>query len=398
MLLCKVEDLASLPYMVRRYSAGQVEELAALIASPGLLQNPIVTEQVGGRGKRRQTKFGVVAGERRRRALVLLQERQVLATGREVLCELVNAGHAVEISLAENIWREVTHPADEFEAFHAMVEQGQVVKDEVPLLDVSLLVVQRRFNLAALLPKLLALYREDGDNLDQLIALCLSSDHAAQERAWLEVQSWECTPAALRKRLTEGEVLSHQSALAGFDGIEAYEEAGGAVRRDSFDSDQACWMCDPDLLRRLAAKKLDTEAHAVCSEAGPGSRRASRSPTRLPFRFSSDSAWRPAPHCTSRLGRHAMSCCAPRTTCRPVVLGPSWRVAAPDGSLDFRRRKASGWTGSRRCRSRNCSICLACVRRARRWCRPDWRARPADWSVSPGSACGSGGSRRRRPS
>jgi hypothetical protein len=129
MLLCKVEDLASLPYMVRRYSAGQVEELAALIASPGLLQNPIVTEQVGGRGKRRQTKFGVVAGEQRR-ALVLLQERQVLAPEHEVLCELVSAGHAVEIGLAESSWREAMHRADElFEAFHAMVARGQGIKD-----------------------------------------------------------------------------------------------------------------------------------------------------------------------------------------------------------------------------------------------------------------------------
>jgi hypothetical protein len=128
MLLCKVEDLASLPYMVRRYSAGQVEELAALIASPGLLQNPIVTEQVGGRGTRRQTNFGVVAGVQRR-ALVLLQERQVLAPEHEVLCKLVSAGHAVEIGLAENSWREAMHRADEFEAFHAMVERGQGIRD-----------------------------------------------------------------------------------------------------------------------------------------------------------------------------------------------------------------------------------------------------------------------------
>ena len=124
MLLIKVEDLVPSPYNVRRYSAGQVEELAALIASQGLLQNLIVTEQVVGRGKRQQTKFGVVAGERRRRALVLLQERKALSAGHEVLCELIGADHAVEISLAENSGREAMHPADEFEAFHALVQQG----------------------------------------------------------------------------------------------------------------------------------------------------------------------------------------------------------------------------------------------------------------------------------
>jgi ParB family chromosome partitioning protein len=266
MLLIKVEDLVPSPYNVRRYSAGQVEELAALIASQGLLQNLIVTEQVVGRGKRQQTRFGVVAGERRRRALVLLQERNALAAGHEVLCELVSADHAVEISLAENSGREAMHPADEFDAFHALVQQGRGIEDVAARFGVSPVVVQRRLKLAALSPKLLALYREDGVNLDQLMALCLSSDHAAQERAWFEAQPWDRTPAALRKRLTEGEVLAHQSALARFVGIEVYEAAGGVVRRDLFDSDQSCWICDPDLLRRLASEKLEADAQAVRAE------------------------------------------------------------------------------------------------------------------------------------
>jgi ParB family chromosome partitioning protein len=266
MLLIKIEDLVPSPYNVRRYSAGQVEELAALIASQGLLQNLIVTEQVVGRGKRQQTRFGVVAGERRRRALVLLQERKALPAGHEVLCELVSADLAVEISLAENSGREAMHPADEFEAFNALVQKGRGIEDVAARFGVSPVVVQRRLRLAALSPKLLALYREDGVNLDQLMALCLSSDHALQERAWFEAQPWDRAPAALRKRLTEGEVLAHQSALARFVGVEAYEAAGGAVRRDLFDSDQSCWICDPDLLRRLAGEKLDAEAEVVRGE------------------------------------------------------------------------------------------------------------------------------------
>jgi ParB family transcriptional regulator, chromosome partitioning protein len=266
MLLIKIEDLVPSPYNVRRYAAGQVEELAALIASQGLLQNLIVIEQVVGRGKRQETKFGVVAGERRRRALVLLQERKQLPVGHEVLCELVSAERAMEISLAENSGREAMHPADEFEAFHALIQQGRGVEDVAARFGVSPVVVQRRLKLAALSPKLLALYREEGINLDQLMALCLSSDHAAQERAWFDAQPWDRAPAALRKRLTEGEVLAHQSALARFVGIEAYEAAGGVVRRDLFDSEHECWICDVDLLRRLAGEKLDGEALPVRSE------------------------------------------------------------------------------------------------------------------------------------
>lgn len=266
MLMIKVEDLVASPHNVRRYSAGQVEELAALIASQGLLQNLLVTEQVVGRGKHQTTKFGVVAGERRRRALVLLRHRKALPEGHEVLCELVSAERAMEMSLAENCGREAMHPADEFEAFQALVKQGRGIEDVAARFGVSPMVVQRRLKLATLAPKLLALYREDGINLDQLMALCLSDDTAAQERAWFDAQPWDRTPAALRKRLTEGEVLAHQSALARFVGIEAYEAAGGVTRRDLFDGDQSCWICDPDLLRRLASDKLDAEAQPVRCE------------------------------------------------------------------------------------------------------------------------------------
>jgi hypothetical protein len=77
--------------------------------------------------------------------------------------------------------------------------------------------------LSALSPKLLALYREDGINLDQLMALTLSDDHAVQERTWFDAQPWDKTPAALRRRLTVGEVEAAGSALVRFVGIEAYE-------------------------------------------------------------------------------------------------------------------------------------------------------------------------------
>ena len=67
--------LAPSPFNVRRHSVGQIEKLAALIDSQGLLHNLAVTEQVIGRDKARTVKFAVAAGERRRRALLLLLQR-----------------------------------------------------------------------------------------------------------------------------------------------------------------------------------------------------------------------------------------------------------------------------------------------------------------------------------
>ncbi|MGE0674674.1 MAG: ParB/RepB/Spo0J family partition protein [Methylibium sp.] len=253
-------------FNVRRHSVGQVEELAALIEAQGLLHNLVVTEQEVGRGKSRKLMFAVAAGERRRRAMLLLQQRGRLPKEHEVLCELVPPERALEVSLAENSGREAMHPADEFEAFKALIDEGKGVEDVAARFGVSVLTVQRRLKLSALSPKLLALYREDGINLDQLMALTLSDDHEVQERTWFDAQPWDKTPAVLRRRLTAGEVEAAGSALVRFVGIEAYEAAGGVVRRDLFDDEQSRFLSDPALLERLGAEKLEALAGTVREE------------------------------------------------------------------------------------------------------------------------------------
>ena len=123
-----------------------------------------------------------------------------------------------------------------------------------------------RLKLSALSPKLLALYREDRINLDQLMALTLSDDHAVQERTWFDAQPWDKTPAALRRRLTVGEVEAAGSAMVRFLGIDAYEAAGGVVRRDLFDDEQSRLLSDSALLQRLAGAKLEALTGALREE------------------------------------------------------------------------------------------------------------------------------------
>lgn len=253
-------------FNVRRHSIGQVEELAALIEAQGLLHRRVVTEQEVGRGKSRKLRFAVAAGERRRRAMLLLQQRGRLTKEHEVLCELVPPERALELSLAENSGREAMHPADEFEAFKALIEEGKGVEDVAARFGVSVLTVQRRLKLSALSPKLLALYREDGINLDQLMALTLSDDHAVQERTWFDAQPWDKSLAALRRRLTVGEVEAAGSALVRFVGIEDYEAAGGVAWRDLFDDEQSRFLSDSALLERLATEKLEALAGTVREE------------------------------------------------------------------------------------------------------------------------------------
>jgi ParB family transcriptional regulator, chromosome partitioning protein len=70
LLSINLSTLVPSPFNARRRSPGQVEELAALISSQGLLHPLIVTEHIAGRGKARKVLFAVAAGERWRRAAV----------------------------------------------------------------------------------------------------------------------------------------------------------------------------------------------------------------------------------------------------------------------------------------------------------------------------------------
>lgn len=231
----------------------------------GTADNLVVTEQGPGR-KAGGRRFAVAAGERRRRAMLLLQRQGRLPKAHEVLCELVPPERALEISVAENSGREALHPADEFDAFKALIDEGRGIEDVAARFGVSVLTVQRRLKLSRLSPRLLGLYRQDGINLDQLMALALSEHHEAQERAWFEAQSWQRTPVALRRALTPGEIEAAGNALVRFVGLDAYEAAGGVVRRDLFDDEQGRFLSDPALVQRLAAEKLETLAESVHAE------------------------------------------------------------------------------------------------------------------------------------
>jgi ParB family chromosome partitioning protein len=101
-----------------------------------------------------------------------------------VPCLLVADGTARTASLTENVQREAMHPADQFEAFAALVAEGRPIEDIAADFGVSPLVVQRRLKLANVSPRLMADYRAGAVTLDQLMALAITDDHAAQEAAF----------------------------------------------------------------------------------------------------------------------------------------------------------------------------------------------------------------------
>ncbi|MBK1822276.1 ParB/RepB/Spo0J family partition protein [Burkholderia orbicola] len=245
---------------VRTTPRQSIPELAASIARVGLLQNLIVILSADGE------QYEVVAGDRRLTALKLLAKKKRIAADCEVPCLLVADASARTVSLAENVQRENMHPADQFAAFAALVKEGRPIEDIAADFGVSPLVVQRRLKLANVSPRLLADYRAGAATLEQLMALTITDDHAAQEAAYYGAPEWQRGASALRDRLTEREITATHP-LVRFVGLDAYTQAGGGIRRDLFaEGDAGTYLTDAALLETLLRGRLDAQAEDVRAE------------------------------------------------------------------------------------------------------------------------------------
>ena len=246
---------------VRKTPRMSIPELAASIQRVGLLQNLIVIASADGEH------YEVVAGGRRLAALKLLAKKHRIPKEWEVPCLLVADGTARTASLTENVQREAMHPADQLEAFAALVAEGRPIEDIAADFSVTPLVVQRRLKLANVSPRLMADYRADAVSLDQLMALAITDDHAAQESAFYDAPTWQRHPSNLRERLTEREIDAYRHPLVRFVGLDSYQQAGGCIRRDLFaDDDAGVYLTDAALLERLAQDRLAGIAAEVKAE------------------------------------------------------------------------------------------------------------------------------------
>ena len=167
---------------VRQTNASvSIEALAESIARRGLLQSLSVRPILDDEGKETGA-YGVQAGGRRWRALKLLVKQKRLAKDAPIACIVKTGGTAEDDSLAENTEREALHPLDEFRAFAALREKGWSDDDIAAARGVTPAVVRQRLRLAAASPKLLEAYAADQLDLEQLMAFCVSEDHARQDQ------------------------------------------------------------------------------------------------------------------------------------------------------------------------------------------------------------------------
>lgn len=248
------------------HSAATIEARAASIEAKGVLQPLVIEPEVGDDGAATGC-FLVTIGEGRRQALRLLASRKRIKKTHPVRCVVDTVNDPFEISLDENVSRSDMHPADQFEAFRDLNERKGWGAEEIGArFGVSAQIVRQRLRLGAVSPRLMAIYREDGLTLDQLMAYAVSEDHARQEQV-LEQLGADRPPYLIRRTMTETKVIA-TDRRAVFVGAEAYCEGGGTILRDLFTEDGGGWFEDPALLDRLAAEKLAGIAEEVRDKEG----------------------------------------------------------------------------------------------------------------------------------
>ena len=267
-----VSKLAISPHNVRRTAASAEDdnELKASILAKGVGQNLIVHAK---RAKGEET-FLVAAGGRRLRALEALLAEDRIPDTFEVPVRVVSEKEAEEISLVENVVRAGMHPADEFEAFARMIENGSTIEQVATRFGTSPLAVERRMKLGKLHPDLLALYREGAMTLEACKALTLTSDH---DRQW---QAWEATETERRynrdglqhmiRRTLTAEGVKSNTRVGRLVDPELYEAEGGRIARDLFaghgGGDVVLTYENAALAEKLALAALEAHAKPLRSE------------------------------------------------------------------------------------------------------------------------------------
>lgn len=227
-----------------------IGELAASIDANGMGQALNVVEQ-GSLGF-------VEDGNRRLRALRLLEKKGNLTSGALIKCE-INEKEGLktgELGLALNTQRLAMHPADFYEAVKDQRRQGRTEEEIVSRTGWSMKEVRQMLALGSLAPVILDDWRADklGNNpIDVVRALTLAPNLKEQEAVYKRLKkAGDLWSRSIREAFG---ATDHQTAAnLQFVGRAAYELAGGKIVEDLFQERHV--VSDPKLLNELAEKKI----------------------------------------------------------------------------------------------------------------------------------------------
>jgi len=157
-----------------RKARNGIEGLAASIRNDGLLQN-LVVKPVKGKGEH----YRIVSGERRYRALKLLQEQGELDADYAVPVEIrdhLSKDESLRIATVENLQRQNLTPLEETAALTELIHKGTTLEDVAAQTGLSPTTIKRRLALNGLCDETRAALALGNVNLSEAEALTLGSD------------------------------------------------------------------------------------------------------------------------------------------------------------------------------------------------------------------------------
>ncbi|OFS61827.1 hypothetical protein HMPREF3069_04890 [Achromobacter xylosoxidans] len=245
--------ILSQAHQARKIRAGKKTTIAQLAATiktvGGLLQNLVVVQGADGM-------YEVCAGGRRLEALQLLHTAGDIPADFPVPCLIIPADKAHHASLIENDAREDMHVADLIGSYGRLHADGWTPDAIATAHGVAVLAVKKLLALADLAPELMELLRDEKISLDVAQALVGVADHERQIAAYKASKHHHSPVFAIRQMLAETE-LPATAPVARYLTVQAYEKAGGSVRRDLFtQGNEGVFLADPALAQTLAIEKM----------------------------------------------------------------------------------------------------------------------------------------------
>lgn len=259
-----------------------IAALAEDIAARGLKQNLVVVPAHFSTGETDadwDNKWEVIAGGRRFQAMQLLVSDDRLPADHPVPCLLEDRADASETSLSENLHKVAMNPADEFAAFHTIVEdrkrQGDTPDAAIAAcakrFGKTVAYVEGRMRLATLAPEILDALRADKITVEAAKAYARTTDHDLQRKVFAmhEKEDWRGhSPKQIRNDLG-GLTLPLDHPLANFVGLVSYQAEGGRIEVEMFmGAEQNQRLPDVALLEKLAKQIAEAAIPALAKQDG----------------------------------------------------------------------------------------------------------------------------------
>ncbi len=231
------------------FDVASLEGLAASIRADGLLQNLVVRPS---RGK----SFAIISGERRYRALKLLEERGELPEDFTVPVEVrtkVSKDESLRLATVENLQRADLTPLEQTEALTRLVKDGEKLDDLIAQTGLSATTIKRRLALNGLCAEAKDALDDRVITLAQAEALTLGSEDEQIDILDDIEHRYEASAEEIRERLT-----GERPCVA--DAIFPVERYTGTITTDLFAESDTSYFDDAEQFMALQTDAVNVLA------------------------------------------------------------------------------------------------------------------------------------------